>query len=350
VKYLDICAISIVATHVTIGLSDDPQWRNLTQTQLPPFVRHGFRTLVFSGDARLRTSLIQRLSRRSRHVLIPGTDGSPILSQPPFELPDFELPAISDDDLSAKARSAGIPDENDFFDNFGFHFSMPSDQTTIAGLNSLMCFSLMSEFHFTRQFCLFKGPSRSFPARVDWAQLSGAAAARFENSPSAITAFRALTSIEFPNLEAAAGHLEEFLQNSLFQNMATVGRTDRAAFWMWEVHNRPSWTCPAISMTIEAPEFFVLGLNILPCDSFVSHYHQSHSGRFKEGHRHAWLPEMVNAAFVLRRMGRVLVIQFLEVIGWTFDPELEGRTMTDLAVEIGEVVARFASYLTVIGR
>jgi hypothetical protein len=117
-----------------------------------------------------------------------------------------------------------------------------------------------------------------------------------------------------------------------------------------QMHDRASWIVPAVSLALTTKSECVRCFAIVPCESFVKKMHESHPGRFQGGRGRFWLPECYNAAFLLTRNGKLITVQFLEIIGWNFDPELQKETMGLFARRVGVVVAQFASFCSMTER
>jgi hypothetical protein len=351
IQYSEIESMAKKAHRLTLGLTTDPIWQNITEPKVPHFVRSGFATIVLDGDRAFLQRLTRHFARHCPKVLIHAVSKSCILPRLPvcvkFTVPDDLARVIV---MSARLLSTGAAAENDFFDGLGFHFAMPVDQLVIAALTAASSVTLLDPFQFTQRNCLFDGPVASFPTEVAWAILSSATASQFDHCPATVTAIRAVTAIEYPNFRAACSRLEQFIEAALWQDMKKVGQSGHFSFWLMKIHGQDYWTVPAVSIVLTAKDYFIVAFNIVPCDSYVRAFHQSHAGRFKEGQGHFWLPELFNAVLMLQKDGARVRVQFCELVGWNFDPELQKSSMFAFAMDLSVVVAKFASYLMLLER
>lgn len=347
VPYLIISSLVRKSGHITLGLNQDPVWINLADSRTASFVRGGLRALVFHGESKHLVKITETLHLRcplllTAEILPPQTGGNHIDVS-------FSIPAEYQRDIEVHVPeiTKSAKPENSFFDELGFHFSLGADAVALEVINAavspLIADSL--EFQSVEHACMSGGVM--FPVKVEWAGVSSADAMRFPHAPSTVYAFRATAWVKNASFGGISEKLRTFLEVTNWDRMKCVGNEGCLSYWMMKIHGREFWTTPAVSVEVATSKYVVTAFTMLPCAGFVKKVHKLHPGRFQEGQGHYWLPEMYNSVFMIQKSGSGISLQYIELLGWNCDPELHQMAMSDLAMQICNVLFQFASYVNI---
>ena len=345
ISYSNVSNFARKREHVTVGLNDDPVWKDVSDKRVADFVKGGFRALVFQGEAKSLTKIAEVLYMKCPQLLV-----SDLVVVDECDA-SFVLPGNYQQDIEERipeiAKSA--KSENAFFDDFGFHFAMDSEVVAIEAINALVSPLILDSFQFRESDRTCIGWNMKFQAKLEWGGLSSEDAMKFPHAPSMVYAFRATAVVKGMTLATVTERLRTFMTVTNWERMTFVGKDGYLAYWMMKIHGREFWTTPAVSVELTTTKYSVVAFTMVPCPSFVARVHKLHPGRFKEGQGRCWLPEIYNSVFIIQREGAGVKIQYLELLGWNSDPELHQQTMGNLAMQICKVLPEFVSYLSVAG-
>ena len=240
---------------------------------------------------------------------------------------------------------------NIFMEKYNFVLEYSIDRIVMEALDPLYALKQALQLTFNRETVfLYRIPYR-IGINLDYVFLNGPQSEQFLSDPtSTVNIFISSASVGDVNIDKCMEYLRQFLVSPLWQKTDFIpinddDPTNSVLFGMAEIFGRETWTCPIIAFQHMEKTLAIFTMNALKSDNFIKHIRDEQpNGKFKKGVTSAWLPDCYYSIFTFEQSEKT-IINHIEIIGWDFDPELNGLTKRQFALLSSQKLANFVSFI-----
>lgn len=365
ISYSHILCMDPQIKKFSIILNTEPYW-----TVLPDFTRRyqkfGFNSLSFNSTKKIIEQIVQTVYKKNQKLLLVRTIpiSSDIQIQPKisseasiFEFPeliystiDKQIP-IAIDILTKKSP------EDAFLSQYGFLLEYSPNILAMEAIDPIALFHEVSSLQYTSfQKELFRHPF-CFKMNYDYLVLSSPEADNYLfNSPGTVNIYRGSLSMNLTSqIPQIMNMIMSFVTMNLWQDADLVYQEQDAdmmhmkptiKLWMAKLYNRELWTAPLISYETMEHNCGSITFSMIKSNNFVRAVRDNQKCEsFKKGVNSNWLPDGYCAGFFVIQKEMTIVLEYIEAIGWDFDPEFFEKKHESLALERAMTVANLASFI-----
>ncbi|EAY14359.1 hypothetical protein TVAG_026800 [Trichomonas vaginalis G3] len=265
-----------------------------------------------------------------------------------FIYPSFLYESISDRAKKAFTDLSQFNIANVFSEKYCFVLDLPATKISNEAVDPLIMFSELMHFQYSsKKACLYRHPFE-FDMNFKWKNLSSPDSDPFLfDPPSTLNIYLSSLAMNIPlTIQQIMKLTELFIENNLWNNIDIVHQNQSIKLYMCEIYNRDLWTCPLVSFIFSQEDYGYIVFSMLRSDSFVQRVRSKQIGKFKKGVCLNWLPDGYSAGFFFFKRDNMILLEFIETIGWDFDPELADKTPEQYALNRSMTVANLASFIT----